>query len=230
MKSGTLDNGSLGVRQELVELSKRYHACGWMLGTSGNLSARFNGAQGPAFAITASSLDKGLLRTEDFVEVDLSGELIGCQSGRRPSAETSIHLSVYQACPNVNAVLHVHSVASTELGRRHVSQGHIRYRDLEMLKGWGFWEADACADLPVFENHSEVPNIASELAAWLHNQPATGAHKAPAMLIASHGMTSWGASLEEAHRHLEITEFLCRIALERLGPESRAKAYAASTS
>ncbi|MDP6945830.1 MAG: hypothetical protein QF464_16895 [Myxococcota bacterium] len=28
-------------------------------------------------------------------------------------------------------------------------------------------------------------------------------------------MTAWGASLTEAHRHIEITEFLCRLGLSR---------------
>ena len=219
MSEQRLDVASLEARERLVDLAKRYHAAGWMLGTSGNLSARYEGTRGPALVVTASGLDKGLLGSEDFVEVDLEGQLIGQGPHRRPSAETSIHLAVYQACPEVRVVLHVHSVASTEVARRHEAPTPIRMTELEMLKGWGFWEPGATADLPVFKNHAHVPSIAEDLRAWLHEPPSAQAHKAPAMLIAGHGLTAWGHSFEEAHRHLEITEFLSRVCLARMGPE-----------
>lgn len=214
-----LDDASLGAREALVNLASRYHASGWMLGTSGNLSARYEGREGAAFTITASGLDKGLLSVDDFVEMSLSGQLIGAGPSRRPSAETSIHDAVYRTCVDARVVLHVHTVASTEVARRREDTAAIRLTDLEMLKGWGYWEPGAQADLPVFANHAEVPQIASDLESWLREPEPSDAHKAPAMLISGHGLTAWGASFTEAHRHLEITEFLCRVCLSRLGAE-----------
>lgn len=189
-----------------------------MLGTSGNLSARFDGADGPAIVITASGLDKGALGPDDFVEVNLDGELIACGADRRPSAETSIHVAVYRALPAVNATLHVHTVASTELGRLHGTDSPIDLDGLEMLKGWGMWEPDARAALPVFANHAEVPKIADDLSSWLERAPDGDTQSAPAMLIAGHGMTAWGTTLDEAHRHVEITEFFCQLGLSRQLP------------
>jgi len=214
--NSALDDASLSARKRLVELATRYHATGWMLGTSGNLSARYEGEKGPAFVITASGLDKGTLGVEDFVELNIEGELIGSGPGKRPSAETSIHQAIYATQPDAQAALHVHSVASTELGLVHGTDKALRLSELEMLKGWGFWEPGARAELPIFANHPDVPLIAKELAEWLRSPIKEDAHKAPAMLIAGHGMTAWGCNLDEAHRHVEITEFMCRVSLERL--------------
>jgi len=188
-----------------------------MLGTSGNLSARFPGTDRASFVITASGLDKGALGLDDFVEVSLEGDLIARGPERRPSAETSIHSAVYRALPAVSATLHVHTVASTELGRVHGPKGGpIHLSDLEMLKGWGMWEPGAQAALPVFANHPEVPKIAGDLTAWLERPGDASPRPAPAMLIAGHGMTAWGSTLEDAHRHVEITEFFCQLGLSRL--------------
>ena len=57
MTARRLDSASRSQRDALVALARRYHAAGWMLGTSGNLSARFTGMSGPAVVITASGLD-----------------------------------------------------------------------------------------------------------------------------------------------------------------------------
>ncbi|MCB9728434.1 MAG: methylthioribulose 1-phosphate dehydratase [Deltaproteobacteria bacterium] len=209
----SLDEASRASRLRLVELATRYHAAGWMLGTSGNLSARFHGTDGRSRAVlTASGCDKGRLGPEDFVEVDLDGRVHAAGPQRKPSAETSIHLAVYQRLPDVAAVHHVHTVAST-LARPATGgvPGEITFEGLEMIKGWGLWEPGAAAPLPVFPNHAHVPDIARDLGSWLDTP-----RPVPAMLIAGHGITAWGRTPEDALRHVEITEFLCRV-VQRLG-------------
>lgn len=204
-----LDIASLDLRQRTAALAARYHSAGWMLGTAGNLSARFVASDGTRRAVvTASGCDKGRLGEEDFVEVDEDGTLIAAGPNRRASAETSIHVAIYQSLPSVAAVHHVHTVASTlarPLGGR--VPGEIRFRDLEMIKGWGLWEPGCEACLPVFPNHPEVSDIARDLRAWL-----LVPRPVPAMLIAGHGLTAWGESLDVTLRHVEITEFMCRVA------------------
>ncbi|MGM0577571.1 MAG: methylthioribulose 1-phosphate dehydratase [Myxococcota bacterium] len=206
---------TLPVRRRLAALARRYHAAGWMLGTSGNLSARVRGDDRPTVVVTASGRDKGALGDDDFVRVAPSGALVAAGEGQRPSAETSIHLAVYRRLPETAAVLHVHTPASTVVGADCEVEGRpaLQFRDLEMIKGWDLWEADAEATLPVFPNHPDVTRIADDLEAWL-SRP----REVPAMLIAGHGITAWGDTLDTAHRHLEVTEFLCRVARERARP------------
>jgi methylthioribulose-1-phosphate dehydratase len=198
-----LSQDSLAARTQLVALSARYHAMGWMLGTSGNLSARF---AEDCVVITASSCDKGALTPDDFVELGLNAELQAAPVGRRPSAETCIHLAIYRALPEVGSVLHVHTVASTLLGSGSSVPTTFELTGLEMIKGWDLWKEGDVATLPLLANHHDVRRIADDTSGWLKVE-----RTAPAMVIQGHGITSWGDRIETAHRHLEITEFFCQL-------------------
>lgn len=179
------------------------------MGTSGNLSARVSEHPESTVVITASGRDKGALGHDDFVEVALDGAVIHAGRGLSPSAETSIHLAIYQAAPRCGAVLHVHTIASTLIRPSEGVPGSVSFESLEMLKGWGLWEEGAQAELPVFENHADVGRIAEAVAAQL-----SIAARVPALVIAGHGLTAWGPTVADAHRHVEITEFLCRLATQ----------------
>jgi methylthioribulose-1-phosphate dehydratase len=207
-----LSSESLSAREQLVEFGARYHRMGWLFGTSGNLSARFG--EGDRLVVTASGRDKGHLRIEDFVEVDLAGTLTAAGPNARPSAETTIHLAVYRTRPGSRVALHVHTVASTlAIGgspRQPPDQARIDFQGLELIKGWDLWDEDVTASLPVFPNHAHVPSIANDIEAFYRTHPE---EKVPSLLIATHGITAWGSSFFEANRHLEVTEFLCQTAL-----------------
>lgn len=197
-------------RTELAAVAARYHAMGWMFGTSGNLSVRVD----DRICVTASGRDKGTLSSTDFVEVDVTGALLASGPDARPSAETSIHTSVYAARPKVQAVLHVHTPASTVVSQQAFENAKpLDFTGLEMVKGWGLWTPNTPARLRTFANHPEVPMIGDEIGGWLAGTSAE--NQVPACLISGHGITAWGATIAEAHRHVEVTEFLCRVALAR---------------
>ncbi len=205
-------DASLAARRGLVSLAHRYHGAGWLLGTSGNLSARLPGPDGDfRVVVTASGKDKGALTVDDFVEIDARGAIVEAAPGERASAEASIHLAVYRTHPDVHVVLHVHTVSSTLARPDGPLPGALTFRDVEMIKGWGLWAEGAEAGLPVFANHAHVPTIASEIEAFY----AAGPAEVPALLIAGHGITAWGATLFDANRHVEVTEFLCQLARAR---------------
>lgn len=210
--TGPLSPETLPLRRALAGLGARYHRQGWLFGTSGNLSARLH----DRIVLSASGRDKGALGDDDFVEVALDGTVVGTNAGK-PSAETSIHLALYATRPEAAVVLHVHTVASTLAEPDLTSSDEtdvprLRFSGLELIKGWGLWDEDAIADLPVFPNHASVPKIASEIATFYRQHPNEAV---PALLIASHGITAWGVDPFAANRHLEVTEFLCQVALAR---------------
>ena len=197
---------SADMRQRLIAEATRFHARGWMPATSGNLSLR-DDADG-AIAITASGVDKGELEESDILLLDSNGAPLEIPPGKRPSAETSIHLAIYRQIPDTGAVFHVHTVASTLASLDAPADGSpplLSFEGLELIKGYDIWEPGARAPLPVFPNHADVPRIAEDVEAFLQT-PA----RVPAFLIRGHGITAWGDTVEAARRHLEVTEFLCR--------------------
>src|SRR5690348_10465419 len=100
-----------GTAALLLSLARRCHSRGWARATSGNFSVRMDGHR---FVITGSGLDKGALRAEDLLVVDLEGKPFG---QGRPSAETPLHAQIYRSRPWVTAIAHTHSVAATVLSR-----------------------------------------------------------------------------------------------------------------
>ena len=145
-----------------------------------------------------------------------SGEVARC----RPSAETTIHLAIYRTRPDTRVALHVHTVASTLTtpdGAFAAAAEEDRvprrtFFGLELIKGWDLWDEHATAHLPVFPNWPEVPRIARDIEAFYRTHSN---ERVPALLIASHGITAWGSDAFTANRHLEVTEFLCQVALAR---------------
>ena len=114
---------------ELIEIGRELHSRGWLPASGGNLSARLEDG---LILITASGSHKGHLTREDFVFVDLEGNLV--KGSKRPSAETLLHTLVNKLYPSAMCVLHVHSINSTLISR--LSKGDIRLENYELLKAF----------------------------------------------------------------------------------------------
>ncbi len=188
--------------QALVSVGLEAFARGWVPATSGNFSVRL----GPnEVAITVSGRHKGRLTIADIMRVDGSGRAL---DKKRPSAETLLHVSLYRRFPEIQAVLHTHSVNATVLSR--LVDGKLVLEQLEVLKAFrGIDTHQASVVVPIFANDQDIQRLASTVEQYLE------AHgPIPGYLIAGHGLYTWGASLNEAMRHLEAFEFLLQCELE----------------
>jgi methylthioribulose-1-phosphate dehydratase len=188
--------------RELAAIGRRFYDRGWALGTSGNYSAVL--ARRPLrLAITRSGLNKRELKPADIIECDERGRAAGRRGGR-PSAETLLHVEI--ARRGAGAVLHTHSVWSTMLSERH-ADGGLSITGFEMLKGLhGVQSHEHRAWVPILENDQDMARLSGEVARTLEANP--GAH---AFLLRRHGLYTWGATLADAERHVEILEFLFEV-------------------
>jgi len=105
------DADDLTRRVAMVDICRRMNASGINQGTSGNLSMR----HGDGFLITASSLPYDTMQPEDLVEMAFDGTYVG----RRPSSEWRFHRDILRARPDIDVVLHCHSVYATTLAIHH---------------------------------------------------------------------------------------------------------------
>jgi L-fuculose-phosphate aldolase len=106
----TIDETAL--RRDMVATCRRMNDSGINQGTSGNLSVRV--ADG--FLITPTSLPYDQMVPEDLVRMSFDG---GFEGRRRPSSEWRFHRDILQARPDVDVVLHCHSVYATTLACHH---------------------------------------------------------------------------------------------------------------
>jgi methylthioribulose-1-phosphate dehydratase len=188
--------------RELAAIGAFAAARGWVPATSGNFSKRLDARH---FAITRSGIDKGSIREEDVIAVNLDEPL-----PRGVSAETPLHAARYRNDPSTWAILHVHALAATVLSRAAASAGALRLEGYEMHKALnGFTTHESTLELPVFPNDQDTAALAERIEAALGARPAV-----PGYLLAGHGLYTWGSTMGEARRHLEGLGFLLDCALE----------------
>jgi methylthioribulose-1-phosphate dehydratase len=189
--------------RELSAIGRRFYSRGWVMGTSGNFSAVISRTP-LRLAITASSLPKGTLRSSDILQCDENGRVMG-RASKKPSAETLLHVEIVRRRP-AGAVLHTHSVWSTMLSEAWASapDAAVAIEGYEMLKGLAGVTSHEHRELvPIVENDQDMPRLAGRVGDTLARHP-----KAHAFLLRRHGLYTWGETLADAERHVEILEFL----------------------
>ncbi|MEP7343253.1 MAG: methylthioribulose 1-phosphate dehydratase [Acidobacteriota bacterium] len=187
----------------LAEIGRDFYRRGWVLGTSGNFSAVVN--QVPLrLLVTASGMHKGQLTPEQFVQIDEQAQVIA--GAGRPSDEARLHLTLVRE-RGAQAVLHTHSVWSTILSNASVAKGGIKITGYEMLKGLASVRTHEHEEwLPILENAQDMTALAAKLEDVLHTHP-----NMHGFLLRGHGLYTWGQTISEAQRHIEILEFLLEV-------------------
>ncbi|MCW3848217.1 methylthioribulose 1-phosphate dehydratase [Sphingomonas sp. LB-2] len=182
----------------LVEVGRRLDARGWAPATGGNYSARLDDG---SIALTTSGKHKGRLVAGDIMRVALDGTPL---TPGKPSAETGLHLALYRLFPHVNAVLHGHSPEAVGMSRALSDATEYVLRGHEMLKIYpGIDTHETEARLPIVDNSQDMAVIEAAVTPQLR-----APHAAPAYLIRSHGLYSWGRTVAEAEYILEATEWM----------------------
>ena len=191
---------------DLAAIAKSFHARGWLLGTSGNLSAVVQ-REPLRLAMSPSGVDKGELTAAQMLTIDEHARVVSDRPVK-PSDESLLHIRIVKE-RGAGAVLHTHSVWNTMLSDLYASDGGVNIEGYEMLKGLqGVKTHDHRQWLPIIDNSQDMPALAETIATTLKQHEA-----AHGFLLKRHGLYSWGDNLAQAKRHIEIFEFL----LETLG-------------
>lgn len=97
------------VRQQVIDTGNEMLRSSLVVGTWGNISARVPGTD--LVAITPSGVDYDTIEPADIVLVNLRGEIV--DGDKKPSIEVPLHLAIYNARPELHAVVHTHSTYVT---------------------------------------------------------------------------------------------------------------------
>ena len=189
------------IASNLASVAKTFHGRGWLLGTSGNLSAVVE-REPLRLAMSPSGIDKGELTPQQVLTIDEHAKVIS-HPGVKPSDESLLHICVVKQ-RNAGAVLHTHSVWNTMLSDLFSASGGVTIEGYEMLKGLqGVRTHEHSEWLPIIKNSQDMQALADTVASTLNEHPA-----AHGFLLERHGLYSWGDNLAQAKRHIEILEFL----------------------
>ena len=183
---------------QIVATGRWLDAKGWAPATAGNYSMRLDDG---SFAVTVSGKHKGRLTADDVMRVDAGGASL---DGKKPSAETALHMQIYRLFPHIGAVLHSHSPVSVGLTRALPDATAYELAGHEMLKVIpGTLTHETSVALPITDNSQDMAAVAAAI------EPALLAPSAiPAYLIRSHGLYGWGRDMAEAERVVEGIEWM----------------------
>ena len=98
-------------RKDIIDASLTILKSALVIGTWGNLSVRITGED--LVAITPTGVDYEKLLPENIPIVDMEGNLI--DGNMIPSIELPMHLEIYKNRPDINAIVHTHSVHCTAM-------------------------------------------------------------------------------------------------------------------
>ncbi len=189
---------------ELIETGRFLSQKGWVPATSGNLSIRLSEQ---VIAITISGTNKGLLTEEDIMIVNLEKKSTG---DKNPSAETLLHTTLYQTNTTINAVIHTHSMAATLLS--WIIEDNVTIQGFETIKGLsGICSHESTITIPIFDNSQDMPELSKKVLSYLRSNREIYGY-----LLKGHGLYTWGASVTETLRHLEVLEYLLELRRQQL--------------
>jgi methylthioribulose-1-phosphate dehydratase len=186
----------LNVAQQLIDAGRFIDSKGWVPATSGNFSARLPDG---TIAITVSGKHKGQLQLDDIMLIDADANSL---DGKKPSAETVLHTSLYKWFPDIQSVLHPHSLNATLISRMFKSE--VVLENYELLKALpDITTHESRVVVPIFANDQNIPRLAEQVEHYLDEHSVCYAY-----IIAGHGLYTWGSSVQETLRHLEALDFL----------------------
>ena len=114
-------------RRRLVEIGQEISRLGFVKGTAGNASARAS----DGLLVTPSGITYADMKPNDVVHMKMDGEICYgrwmAQSHTAPSSEWHLHRALYEARPEVNAILHTHPPFTTTLAVLGKSLPAIHY-------------------------------------------------------------------------------------------------------
>ncbi len=179
------------LRSEIIATSHKLASHGWVANHDGNISIRLGDNR---FLATPTATAKADVCEANLIEVDKNGKRTAGTA--RPFSEIAMHLAVYGERADVGAVVHAHPPYATALAcsgstiieRPFLAEAIVSIGPLVPTLPFAAPGADSVRTL------------------------AANAGAVDCVLLANHGVFSWGATLELAYLRMELVEHLARIA------------------
>ena len=193
-----LDTKLMHPTEQIKVIIGRIYSSGMTTTSGGNVSIKDKNGD---IWITPSGVDKGSLTVKDIMQVKKDGTILGLH---KPSSELPFHKAIYEARPEMTAIIHAHppalvafSIAGIVPDTKIVPQAHNICGDI----GFAPYGTPGSEDLG--------DKIANEFQDTRYK----------AIIMENHGVVLGGLYMMDAYQRFETLEFCCRtiINAKRLG-------------
>jgi len=184
------------VRREICAAGRALRELGFIPAAAGNLSVRLNDGR---IVATPSGAPKGSLAPKDLILLHQDGtpaERARRAGSRTPSSEMRMHLRIYALRPDVHAVCHAHPPVATGFA----------------TAGKGLDSAALC-EAAILLGAVPVAPYAEPGTEQLPDSITPFIRRANAVLLANHGVVTYGENMRTALDRMEIVEHCARTML-----------------
>ena len=178
-------------RKAICEIGKRLYSKSFVAANDGNISVRTGEDE---IICTPTGLSKGVMTEEMLVKIRMNGEVV--EGTLKPSSEIKMHLRVYKENQQISGVVHAHPPVATAFAVAGIElQPNLLPEAVVML---GTVHVAPYAT----PGTDEVPEA---IAPYVK--------KSKAVLMANHGVLTWGDSIYEAYYRMESLEHYAKISM-----------------
>src|SRR3954463_6351977 len=177
------------IKEQLCEIGRKIWLKGFCAGNEGNHSYRLSENR---ILCTPTGISKGNLKPDDICVVDKEGKQIGGK--RKRTSEFLMHAAIYQARPDVRAVVHSHPPHATAFTVAGVDLPTCIHPEAEVFLG------------AVKTARYVTPGdqrLGDSILPYVKDSNT--------ILLQSHGVVTYGDDLERAYYQLEIVDAYARI-------------------
>lgn len=178
-------------REEICRIGRRMYESGQIVAGEGNLSIRLSGDR---ILTTPTCMNKGMLRPEDLVVMDMDGRHL--QGDRKISSEAAMHLLFYRMRPDVQAVCHAHPPTATGFAAAGLGLDQAVLPEVVVCMG----------KIPLVRYATPgTPELSAAVEPYVPHYDA--------LLLANHGAVTCGPDLMTAFFRMETIEHFAKIML-----------------
>ncbi len=167
--------------------------------------------------IKPSGVEYDVMRAEDMVVMDLQGNVV--EGELNPSSDAPTHLELYRSFPEIGGVVHTHSIYATAFAQAHKPIPALGTTHADHFYG----DIPCTPDMTDEEINGEYELNTGKVI--VRTFEGVDPMHIPAVLVASHGVFTWGSSAKSAAENALVTEKTAEMAYLSLtvAPERKIK-------
>jgi L-fuculose-phosphate aldolase len=187
-------------RRDICAVGRWVYARNFVAATDGNISVRLDSSR---ILTSPTAICKGMMSPDDLVITDLKGKRLS--GTRMPSSELAMHLLIYRRRPDVHAVCHAHPPTATGYAAARMPLNRAIISEVVLSLG--------CIPVAPYATPGS-PELIEALAPLVQNNDA--------LLMANHGVVTYGQDSLTAFFRMETVEHFAQVSLvtELLGKQS----------